>query len=242
VSPPLRRVRHIAIACPVEPALRFYRDALGLSVVADGPDASGRRSVTLPVGLSAILLVDDSDERGIDHLAFDVEDEDVPRSGQPLDAASHLGLRLSLYPAITPPPAPEGRVKNIDHVVIASGDSAKVAAHFRDALGLEIKRTMTRPGTNAHLEFGKLYDVTIEFVGPPEPRPGPLTAAAWGIVFTVDDIDFVADALRSAGYPVDEPRTAVQPGAKIAGVKTGSGGVPLALIQYNALGSAAISR
>ena len=41
--------------------------------------------------------------------------------------------------------------------------------------------------------------------------------------------------LRENGYPVTEPKPAVQPGAKIAMVKEGTGGVPFALIQYSAL-------
>jgi predicted enzyme related to lactoylglutathione lyase len=94
---------------------------------------------------------------------------------------------------------------------------------------------MTRPGTNAHLEFAKLVDVVLEFGGPPEPKAGPLEARIWGMVFTVADIDATVARLRENGYPVTEPKPAVQPGARIAMVKEGTGGVPFALIQYNAL-------
>jgi hypothetical protein len=34
---------------------------------------------------------------------------------------------------------------------------------------------------------------------------------------------------------VGDPHPAVQPGAKLAGIKSGTNGVPIALIQYNAL-------
>jgi hypothetical protein len=55
------------------------------------------------------------------------------------------------------------------------------------------------------------------------------------MVFTVANIDATIAHLRDNGYPVTEPKPAVQPGAKIAMVKEGTGGVPFALIQYNAL-------
>lgn len=236
MPPRVTRVRHVALACrDADETLRFYRDTLGLTVVADQIDGAGRRTLTLPVGLSALLVIETGEEKGIDHLAFDTDDATLPRAGTTLGPDAHLGLPMRLFPAITPPPAPPGHALNIDHVVIASGDSATVAAHFRDELGLEIKRTMARPGTNSHLEFGKLFDLTLEFAGPPEPRPGPVKGAFWGLVFTVDDIDAVVETVRAAGYPVDDPKPAVQPGAKIAGVKAGTGGVPFALIQYGAL-------
>jgi len=75
----------------------------------------------------------------------------------------------------------------------------------------------------------------IEFAGPPEPRPGPLAAKYWGMVFTVADIAAVSGVLRDGGHEVTEARPAVQPGALIATVKGYTGGVPLAIIQYNAL-------
>ena len=236
MPPRITRVRHVAIACrDIEESLRFYRDALGLAVVASQEDAQGRKTATLPAGRSAVLLIEAGEDRGIDHLAFDAEGAELPRAGQMLEPDEHLGANMALFPAIEAPPAPQSHVECIDHVVVSSGDSATVAAHFRDALGLEIKRTMARPGTNNHLEFGKLHDVVLEFAGPPTPRPGPVKAAFWGIVFTVDDIDFMSRAIREAGYPVGDPKAAVQPGAKICGVKSGTSGVPLALIQYNAL-------
>jgi catechol 2,3-dioxygenase-like lactoylglutathione lyase family enzyme len=229
------RVRHVGLAVKsIDETLRFYRDTLGVPVVAD-ETRDGVRSVTLPVGLSAVLLTETGEDRGIDHLAFDSPEPGVPRAGLALAATEHFGLSIRLFPQITPPPGPAGHVECIDHVVIGSGDSATVAAHFRDALGIPIKRTMSRPGTQSHLEFAKLFDVVLEFGGPPAPRPGPIEAKFWGLVFTVDDIDAVVADCRAAGYETTDPRPAVQPGAKISAVKHGTGGVPFALIQYNAL-------
>lgn len=125
---------------------------------------------------------------------------------------------------------------HIDHIVISSNDSAATAKLFAENLGLEIKRTMSRPGTRAHLEFAKLKDVVLEFAGPGDVKPyDEVSAKLWGIVFAVDDIDHAVRVTREAGYPVDDPRPAIQPGAKIAGVKSGTAGVPFAFIQYNAI-------
>jgi predicted enzyme related to lactoylglutathione lyase len=125
---------------------------------------------------------------------------------------------------------------HIDHIVIQSNDSAATAKCFSENLGIEIKRTMSRPGTRAHLEFAKLREVVIEFAGPGEVKPyDEVTAKLWGIVFAVDDIDVAVGRLRELGYPVTDPSPAVQPGAKIAAVKSGTAGVPFAVIQYGAL-------
>lgn len=125
---------------------------------------------------------------------------------------------------------------HIDHVVISANDSAAVARHFAATYGIEIKRTMSRPGTGAHLEFAKLAEVILEFAGPGTPPAGEeVRARLGGFVLAVDDIDAAVLRVREAGYEATEPKAAVQPGARIAAVKTGTHGVPLAFIQYDAM-------
>jgi len=124
---------------------------------------------------------------------------------------------------------------HIDHVVIRSSDSAATAAHFERLLGVPIRRTMTRPGTGAHLAFMKLREVILEFAGPGQPEAGEPRAQLAGIVLCVRDIHEAVRSLRELGYPVGEPHPAVQPGAMIATVKGGTHGVPFALIQYGAI-------
>jgi hypothetical protein len=41
-------------------------------------------------------------------------------------------------------------------------------------------------------------------------------------------------AVRDAGYEIEEPHPAIQPTAVLAAVKSGTCGVPFALIQYRA--------
>ncbi len=125
---------------------------------------------------------------------------------------------------------------HIDHIVISSNDSAATARLFAENFGIEIKRTMSRPGTRAHLEFAKLKEVILEFAGPGEVQPyDEVKARLGGFVLAVDDIHKAIETIRAAGFPVGDPHKAVQPGALIAGVKSGTGGVPVALIQYNAV-------
>ena len=125
---------------------------------------------------------------------------------------------------------------HIDHVVIAANDSAAVARHFAESYGIEIKRTMSRPGTGAHLAFAKLEEVILEFAGPGKPPEGEeVRARLGGFVLAVEDIENAVHRVRAAGYEVTEPKPAVQPGAKIATIKSGTHGVPLAFIQYNAI-------
>lgn len=244
----LTRVDHIAIAVTdPEPPLRFYRDVLGLAAYeVDTGLFEGSRTTVVPVGQSAIALVEAQNVEpygsfvrehgeGIHHVAFETDVQGEARGILPREDTLGAGVAtVGPDEALRYPSAPGLGVENIDHVVVASGDSATVAAHFRDALGLEIKRTMTRPGTGAHLEFAKLVDVIIEFAGPPEPRPGPVQAKYFGIVFTVGDIAGAVERVREAGIRCDDPKEAVQPGALIAGVKESTGGVPFAFIQYNA--------
>lgn len=124
---------------------------------------------------------------------------------------------------------------HIDHIVIQSNDSAATAKLFADQYGIEIKRTMSRPGTRAHLEFAKLQEVIVEFAGPGEVQPyDEVKARLGGFVFAVDDIHAAVTSLRESGWDVGDPHPAVQPGALITGIKGRTNGVPLALIQYNA--------
>lgn len=249
---PITRVDHIGIAVrDAEAPRRFYSGVLGLPV-STAESAFGPVDV-IPVGKSAVGLFHASDSpaieewvaangEGIHHLCFET-DAKPEHSLEMLPADEHFGLGLAFAGTLSGLSSDEqvvadGLVTNIDHVVISSGDSAAVANHFRDKLEIEIKRTMTRPGTGAHLEFAKLVDVILEFAGPGEARPGPVQAKYFGIVFCVTDIHEAVKRTREAGIRCDDPKTAIQPGALIAGVKESTGGVPFAFIQYNATATA----
>lgn len=153
--------------------------------------------------------------------------------------ASH-GVLVEYATPIEPPhhaPAPSGPVaaSHIDHIVVGSTDAAATAAAFVRNHGIEIKRVMSRPGTGAHMEFAKLQEVVLEFAGPGTPTPADeVRARLGGTVLAVPDMERAYTHLKSLGVDIEEPHPAVQPTAVIAGIKSGTSGVPFALIQYGA--------
>ena len=127
----------------------------------------------------------------------------------------------------------------LDHIVIGSNDAAATAKLFTDNYGIEIKRVMSRPGTGSHMEFAKIREVVLEFAGPGEPKAEDgVKANLAGVVLAVKDMGKAVAATRAAGFEVEEPHAAVQPGAIFAAVTSGSHGMPFGFIQYNATGDA----
>jgi len=124
---------------------------------------------------------------------------------------------------------------HVDHVVIGSNRSADTAKHFSTSYDIEIKRTMSRPGTGAHMEFAKLDEVVLEFAGPGTPPDDEAPKASLrGVVLAVRNAKAAVARVRLAGYDVTDPNPAVQPTAVISAVKAGTNGVPFAMIQYGA--------
>jgi len=233
----LKRVAELVIVVSdLDAARKFYCDVLELPVIRELRDsvqlAAGRVQLTL---LDVTHLPPDSPADRIDSLTFETHDD---LDGSQQQCFDIQGAEVSVaVPGVVPPVSPllpSPWVRNIDHIVVASGDSGNTAAAFEAKLGLEIKRTMIRPGTNAQLAFMKLGEVIIEFAGPPTPQDGPITARYWGIVFNVRNLDAVLARAREAGLPTGEPKAAVQPGARIVSIKDGTGGVPVAFIEYAA--------
>lgn len=125
---------------------------------------------------------------------------------------------------------------HIDHVVVTSNDAARTSQLFAANHNLEIKRVMERPGTGAYLAFMKLQEVILEFAGPGSPGDvEEVKSRLGGVVFTVPDMAAAHSHLKGLGVEIEDPHKAVQPGAVFAAVKSGTNGVPFALIQYNAI-------
>jgi catechol 2,3-dioxygenase-like lactoylglutathione lyase family enzyme len=232
------RVVEVAITVrDLDAALKFYRDALELPQLQELQDgvslAAGNVRLTL---VSHDALPSDSPADCIDLLGLEAERLEAGREEHQVEIqGAAVAVTAPGVVEPIPPLLPSPWVKNIDHIVISSGDSARTAAAFEAELGLELKRKMVRPGTNAQLVFAKPGEVILEFAGPPEPKPGPLTAQFWGMVFNVRNLDRLIERVRDAGLSCGDPRPAVQPGARIASIKAGTGGVPIALIEYDRL-------
>ncbi len=116
------------------------------------------------------------------------------------------------------------RVVEIDHIVLASPDLDRTTEAFA-SLGIECRRIREIPGSDPSMQqrFFRLGPVIIELVGSAEPA-GDGPTSIWGLAFTVDDIDGAAAHL---GAVCGAPKSAVQPGRRIATVRTRDLGISL---------------
>jgi hypothetical protein len=115
--------------------------------------------------------------------------------------------------------------RSIDHVVIATDDLARTSGAIADATGAALKRV--RETGEVRQGFHRIGGLIVEVVERGGLPPGP--ASVWGLVLVVDDLDA---ACTSLGPDVTgEARDAVQPGRRIATLRSSAGlGIPVALI------------
>jgi hypothetical protein len=147
-------------------------------------------------------------------------------------AADLDGLPTALAKPGEPPPAPEqpphpNGTLQIDHVVVFTDDLERTTTAF-EAAGIERRRVreVEIDGGTLRQGFFRLGEVIAEVVQHPKVEPGP--ARFWGITFTVADLDAAAELL---GDRLGSIRDAVQPGRRIATLRSGAGlGLPVALI------------
>lgn len=121
----------------------------------------------------------------------------------------------------SPPPAahPNGALL-IDHVVMTTPDPERTIAALEGA-GLVHRRTRLADGYAQPMrqDFFRVGEVILELIGPREPdrthahRPARL----YGLAHTVADLDATAEALRGR---ITAPKDAVQPGRRIATLRT----------------------
>jgi hypothetical protein len=129
-----------------------------------------------------------------------------------------------------PPPQHPNGALGLDHVVVMTPDLTRTFAAL-DAAGLELRRVRDadQRGRAIRQGFFRMGEVILEVVGPAEPDPGSGGPATfWGLVVVVDDLDACADRL---GERLGDVRDAVQPGRRIATIRTDAGiSVPTAFI------------
>jgi hypothetical protein len=156
----------------------------------------------------------------------------APPGGGTLDG---LPTRRATGPATDPagtavPPRHANGCTLIDHVVVTTPDLDGTTAAL-EAVGLVPRRTR-EAGTGADgvvrlQRFFRLGEVVLELVGPVEPT-GTGRARFWGLAHEVADLDATAALL---GDRLTCPRDAVQPGRRIASLRSGTGvSVPTAFI------------
>jgi hypothetical protein len=144
------------------------------------------------------------------------------------------GLRTAVGRASPERPAPQhpNGVIAIDHVVVATPDTARTFEAF-EAAGFALRdvRDAGTPERPLRQGFLLTQEAVVEVVGPPEPDPadephGP--ARFWGITFVTGDL---VAARRIMGDRLAAARDAVQPGRRIATVEREAGlGLRVALM------------
>jgi hypothetical protein len=115
----------------------------------------------------------------------------------------------------------------LDHVVVLTADLDRTSGAIAATTGCELKR-IREVGTmrQGFHRIGR-GGLIVELVERPDVEPGP--ASFWGLVLIVDDLDAACELIGVDR--ISPPRDAVQPGRRIATVRSDVGlGLPLALM------------
>jgi hypothetical protein len=135
---------------------------------------------------------------------------------------------LATHPA-EPPSAAAGEhplgIDGWDHLVVMTSSLERTCGAIEAATGAPLKRI--REAGAVRQGFHRMGELVIEVVETAQVTSA--TASFWGFVWNVRDLD---DACRRLGPDlVTAPKGAVQPGRRIATVRSAAGvGVPLALM------------
>jgi len=182
-----------------------------ISVVdpVDGWEAAGFSSFEDDVAVDSVRLRTGvaGPANGIAAWGFDRETADVLDGILTLQEPRH-GLDAS--------PHPNGVVE-IDHLVMMSPDGPRTISAL-EAVGFEVRRTreFKRGGTEMRQTFFWMGDTILEMAweaGVADPGPATL----WGLAFTVEDLD---ETVAYLGERCSQPRDAVQPGRRVATLRT----------------------
>ncbi|MEI8391636.1 MAG: hypothetical protein WCG40_03970 [Actinomycetes bacterium] len=130
-----------------------------------------------------------------------------------------------------PHPKPEWEnsleVLSIDHIVITTGSLDRTCGEIAESMHLPLKR-IREAGHGMRQGFHRAGPIILEILERPD-LARETSAAIWGLVFVVADLDATVSWLGPDA--VSEPRPAVQPGRRIASVKKEVGlGLPVALM------------
>lgn len=197
----------------------------GFTVAEDG---------TCRIGHVVVRLLGTDAGRGVTAWAF----AGLPSGTTELDG---IPTRVAPAPAPAPAGAPAGGAHAngadlVDHVVVATPDPERTIAALEVA-GLVHRRTRLADGYAEPMrqDFFRAGEVILELIGPrtPDPERADRPARLYGLAHTVADLDATAAALGDLLTP---PKDAVQPGRRIATLKTRDLGmtVPTAFLSRGA--------
>jgi hypothetical protein len=176
------------------------------------------------------FTVDDAGQCVIGHVRVWLRPRETAKGvvGWALDDAPEVddidGLPTTV-PAQDPPEPwehPNGSTL-IDHLVLSSPDLARTSKAL-EAAGFDVRRVREASAT-MHQVFFRAGEVILELVGPPEPRDAT-PAGFFGLAVNVRDIDATKSML---GDRLGEPKDAVQPGRRIATLRSRDMGITTAI-------------
>lgn len=191
--------------------MAVWLDAL---VVGDAPASWAAAGFALDgheVAIGTVRVVCADDGAGADRWRLRTDDQaDVPRS------VDGIGTTATDRDPPEPVEHPNGVVR-LDHIVLRSPDLDRTTDAL-GALGLELRRTRdVGTGERAMQQrFFRMGEVILELVGPPS-SAGDEPCSIWGLALVTEDIDASAAHLGAA---CSAPKPAVQPGRRIATVRT----------------------
>jgi hypothetical protein len=192
--------------------------------IADPPEAWAALGFTVDgawcrVGSVRIRLAGRGTGRGVVAWGLSSLDVETDIDGVPTTAASSEPSESVDHP---------NGATVIDHVVLLSPDLARTTTAL-EAIGLDVRRVREVPPDQysfpARQVFFRAGEVIIELVGPTETK-GDGPAGFYGIAVNVADLDATKAAL---GDLLTDPKDAVQPGRRIATLKTRDLGIATAI-------------
>lgn len=201
-----------------------------VAAITVGGSAAPWHDIGIVAGLlgDVRLIIDESLPVGLHHLGL---------VGCPTRASHIAGLpvvHIDDAPATTPSTPSAGtqfalRIVGVDHVVVLADDVRATCSEIAQQSGAPLKRV--KEGDRGVQGFHRWGSVILEVVERRlvAPSDTATTAAYWGLVVVVDQLDEAATHLGPD--VIGAPKPAVQPGRRIATVRSGAGlGVPLALM------------
>ena len=157
-----------------------------------------------------------------------------------IEAASSRGLGIEIVAeaqtrdasAVGSGDASSAVIRDLDHVVVFSGDAEATRAFYQDGLDLRLALDKSFEDRQVRLLFFRLGGVTIEIgsrLGA-EVKPGSEDRFG-GLAWEVVDADAIRERLLGEGFDVGEVRTGNKPGTRVCTVRSPVHGVPTLLIQ-----------
>lgn len=238
---------HIAIFTPdLSASLHLYRDLLGGTVVRTGTIASSGTELAYlqyGTGIIELLAPPQTDKRGIDHIAFQVEDldeafDDMRKDGirftvEPKTAGSGVGriafledpdqirvelLRQPAFRVADSELNAERLARDIDHVSLRVDDLDTSRNFYVKHFGARSVYVMEMSKNNMIIDYIDVGHGVLGLKAMTENAshpPGPRLAH---VCLLVDDVERATETLSSAGIPFDvHPRqSAVGGGYKLA--------------------------